>query len=325
MPEPTRFAFVLVPRFSMLALAAAIDALRAANVVASRALYDWVLITPGGGEVRASCGLALATCDLPDVGPIQRVAVCGGERSHDWSSAELTAWLHRQRQRSTPLGALSDGSFVLAEAGLFDDVPSTIHWKCQDAYRERFPRLDVRASVFELGPRRFSCAGGTAALDLFLHMIQREHGPSVAEAVADNYIHDHIRDPDSAQKLGAYYHLLRRSPEVATAVQRMERHIEDPLPLSVIARGCQVSSRQLVRLFHQHVGETPSRYYLRLRLTHARQLLAQTTMKVSDIAIATGFSSSAHLAGHFHQVFGTSPSRYRRQLAGPWPNGRTPL
>ncbi len=315
MPSPTRFAFVLIPRFSMLALSAAIDALRFANVVSGEPLYSWMLASPGGGEIEASCGLTLAAADLPGADAVDRVAVCGGERSHNWSSDALTDWLHRMRQHNMPLGALSDGSFVAAAAGLFDATPSTIHWRCLDAYRERFPRLDVRASVFELSEHRFSCAGGTSALDLFLTMIQNQHGSELAIAVADNYIHDHIRSPDNDQKLSAYYRLLRHSPEVAGAVRTMERHIENPLPVAAVARQSHVSARQLGRLFHEHVGVPPSRYYLSLRLSHARQLLIQTGMKISDVATATGFASSAHLASHFQRAYGVSPGQFRRNGA----------
>src|SRR5699024_81075 len=118
----TRFAFVLVPRFSMLALSSAIDTLRAANAVSGDTLYEWITVTPGGGDVEASSGLMFRTVALEDAGPASHVAVCGGERSHDWEPAGLRPWLRRRAHEGASVGALSDGAFVVAQAGLFDGV-----------------------------------------------------------------------------------------------------------------------------------------------------------------------------------------------------------
>jgi transcriptional regulator GlxA family with amidase domain len=312
----SRFAFVLVPRFSLLALSGAVDALRAANVVSGGELYDWVTVSPGGGEVEASSGLALRTVPLEDAGSLTHVVVCGGERSHDWAPEGLKRWLRKRAHDDTSVGALSDGSFVLAETGLFDSVRSTIHWKCLDAYRERFPGLDIRASVFELHGRRFSCAGGTSALDLFLTMVQRQHGVELAAAVADNYIHDRIRDSENTQRLSAFYHLVGRAPALARAVKLMEENVESPLPIGAIADDVGLSARHLDRLFRRYLELPPSRYYQVLRLAHGRRLLVQTSLSISEAAAATGFSSAAHFARCFRAAHGLSPGEYRRrQLA----------
>ncbi|HYW77118.1 MAG TPA: GlxA family transcriptional regulator [Gammaproteobacteria bacterium] len=311
---PATFAFVLVPRFSMLALSCAIDALRAANVVGGRTLYRWELATPGGGTVEASSGVTLGAKALEETDVASAVAVCGGAHSHDWLPPGLARWLKAQSRNGALVGALSDGSFVLAESGLFQGVRSTIHWLCLDAYRERFPQLDIRASVFEIDRHRFSCAGGTAALDMFLTLIQRQHGDELAVAVADNYIHDRIRSPDYAQHLSAYYHLVRRSPALAAAVREMEAHIEDPSPISVLARKVGISQRQLARLFERYLSRSASDHYMALRLAHARRLLAQTTMPVSAVAMATGFASAAHLATRFRKSHGVSPLQYRQSV-----------
>lgn len=320
MPDPatapaTRFGLVLVPRFSLLALSCAVEAMRAANVVSGRALYTWDLLSDTGGAVEASSGLALATRAIGTEAP-SHIAVCGGERSHLWESRRLNAWLRRQAASGATVGALSDGSFIAAAAGLFERVRSTIHWHCLDAYRERFPHLRVRPSVFELENGRFSCAGGTAALDLFLTLIQQQHGAALAAAVADNYLHERIRGSDSTQRLSGYYHLLGRSRPLAEAVREMEGALESPLSIAGVAHRVGQSPRQLDRLFRRHLQHAPAAYYRALRLDRAARLLRQTALSVGEIAAATGFASSAHLARHFRGRYGASPGNYRRSEPG---------
>lgn len=308
-----RFGLLLVPRFSLLALSCAVEAMRAANVVSGHRLYDWELLSADGKGVEASSGLTLATRALTSGGGCHtHVAVCGGERSHDWRRPGLNAWLRRQAAGGATVGALSDASFVVAGAGLYERVRSTIHWHCLDAYRERFPALDIRPSVFELERQRFSCAGGTAALDLFLTLVRRQHGSALATAVADNYLHERIRGSDSPQRLSSYFDLVGRSRPVAEAVREMEQALEAPLPIHRIAERVGQSPRQLDRLFRRHLRRPPASHYRMLRLARAARLLRQTTLSVGEIAAATGFSSSAHLARHFRGLYESSPSQYRR-------------
>lgn len=320
----TCYAFVLVPRFSLLALSSAVEALRAANVAANQPLYRWLLVSADPGPVESSSGLVMEAADLVSATQADVIAVCGGERSHDYGPGELLHWLGRQAARGCQMGALSDGSFVAAAAGLFDEAPSTIHWHCLDTYRERHPALDIRASVFELDHRRFSCAGGTAALDLMLTMIQKQHGQSLAATVADTYIHDRIREAGSTQRISSYFELLRHSRPLAEAVRLMETHVESPLRVGTIATRLNLSLRQLDRLFQRRLGTAPSVHYRNLRLARGRRLLLQSNLQVDALATATGFSSSAHFARCFRAVYGVSPRDCRRGSRGKPGSGPKP-
>ena len=53
---PVRVGFFLIPDFPMLAFSAAIEALRVANWVSGRTLYEWTLLSEDGGPVSPSCG-----------------------------------------------------------------------------------------------------------------------------------------------------------------------------------------------------------------------------------------------------------------------------
>ncbi len=63
---------------------------------------------------------------------------------------------------------LCTGAHVLAQAGLLDGYRCTIHWENLPAFAERFPNLEVSNELFEIDRNRFTCSGGTAALDMML-------------------------------------------------------------------------------------------------------------------------------------------------------------
>lgn len=311
---PRHFAFVLIPRFTMLSLSCAIDALRSANVDCQPGSYTWELISAEKGPVISSSEIPLTVTSLGQAKQADVIVICGGERSHEYFNAHLTNWLHGQAKSKIHLGSLSDGAFVAAEAGLFNRHRSTIHWKCLDAYRERFPGLDIRSSIIERDGNRFSCAGGTACLDLMLHFILQDLGSGAVAKIANNYFHDTIREDRQVQHLASAFRYAGHSQPLTQALLMMENHLEHPLQIITIAHNLNVSHRQLDRLFQKYLQSSPAQYYRSLRLARAAGLLSQTGLNISEIAFGCGFQSSSHLGRHFKDQYGVTPSIYRKSL-----------
>jgi len=312
--RPRHFVFVLIPRFTMLSLSCAIDGLRSANVDCSPGSYSWELVSAETSPVTSSSEVPLTTGSLKGAKKPDVVVICGGERSHDYANADLFNWLHSQAKSNIPMGSLSDGAFVIAKAGLYNGYRSTIHWKCLDAYRERFPDLDIHSSIIEIDRNRFSCAGGTPCLDLMLHFILQDLGSDAVAKIANNYFHDTIREDRQTQHLASAFRYAGHSEPLTQALLMMENNLEHPLQITELADRLQISHRQLDRLFKRFLQTTPGHYFRSLRLARAAGLLSQTGLSISEIAFGCGFQSSSHLGRHFKDQYGVSPSIYRKSL-----------
>lgn len=94
----------------------------------------------------------------------------------------------------------------------------------------------------------------------------------------------------------------------------MEANLEEPFCIDELAGLVQLSRRQLERLFQRHIQCSPSRYYLHLRLSRARQLLIQTTLSIIEISIACGFVSTPHFSKCYRDYFGIPPREERLGL-----------
>ncbi len=92
----------------------------------------------------------------------------------------------------------------------------------------------------------------------------------------------------------------------------MERCIEQPLSCVDLAEGAGLSTRRLERLSRKYLGQAPTRYYLGLRLTRARQLLLRTSMPVLSVGLACGFVSASHFSKCYGEYFHRTPSLERR-------------
>lgn len=318
------YLFVLVPGYSLLALSGAIDVLRAANLESSTQVYSWQLLSAQIASndaqvysVDSSSGLSMSCVGLPTLTDQHvkesptTIVVCGGDTSRMDELSTLVRWLKSLANKDVHVGSISDGAFVVAQSGLFDHHRSTIHWKCLNDYRAQFPDLDTQASILEMHGNRFSCAGGTASLDLFLQFVLRDLGTDVVANIANNYFHDTLRDSSISQNVADAYRFAGKSRVLAEALRIMAQHLEQPLPIADIAHQSGASHRSLDRLFVRYLSLSPGKYYRELRLNRAANLLLQTGLPISEIAVASGFGTASHLGMHFKEMYKLSPGKFR--------------
>ena len=109
-------------------------------------------------------------------------------------------------------------------------------------------------------------------------------------------IHTSIRSDKDEQRLSVPTRIGVRHPKLASVIQRMEAHIEEPVRPAALAADVGLSTRQLERLFRRYLNRSPKRYYMELRLAKARNLLMQTDMSVINVALACGFTSPSHFS-----------------------------
>ncbi|MCG8354821.1 MAG: GlxA family transcriptional regulator [Kiloniellales bacterium] len=307
------FGFYLLPQFSMICFASAVEPLRSANRLAGRPLYDWVVITKDGAPAAASNGIEmLAQAAITDAPRLDNLIVVAGYHAHEFQDKAVYGWLRRLARQGCRMGAVSTGSYVLARAGLLEGHRCTVHWENLAGFQEAFPELDVTDELFEIDRQRFTCSGGTAALDLMLSIVALEQGRDLAIQVAEQFFHERIRDGHDHQRMALRSRLGISHPKLLKVIGMMEENLEEPLPRSQLARRAQLSTRQLERLFRKYLGRTPTRYYLELRLYRARALLTQTAMSVLDVALACGFVSASHFSKCYREFFHKTPREERR-------------
>ncbi len=310
---PQTLCFLLLPGFSMMGLMAAIEPLRVANRFRGE-LYRWRLLSLDGAAVAASNGMSLnvdAALELPATGASLFV-VAGFEPLASFD-ARLAHWLHRLEREGVLLGGIDTGSFVLAEAGLFGQQRLTLHWEAIEAFQERYPRLAVTQELFEIDGKRITSAGGTASLDLMLTLIGRDHGEELALAVSEQFVLGRIRSRQDHQRMQIASRYDVHNKKLVQVIGEMQRHSEQPLGSRQLAELVNVTPRQLERLFRQHLHETPSNFYLALRLDKARQLLRQTDMSVLEVGLACGFESASYFSRCYRSRFASSPSQDRHE------------
>jgi transcriptional regulator GlxA family with amidase domain len=311
--ERTRFAFLTLPDYSLIAVTNALEPLRMANRVVGRDVYEWSIASLDGKAARASSGLELApTIPLDKVGKVEILFVCGGIDVRKAVTSPLLAALRRFAERRTGLGALCTGGYALARAGLLDHYRATIHWENLPALREEFPRVQLNDQVFSIDRDRFTASGGTAPLDLMLNLIQHKHGLRISQLVSEQFVLERVRSAEDRQYVPLRARVGSAHRGMIQVAELMEENIEKPLSLEAIARATNLSRRQIERLFRRHLDCVPKKYYLEMRLRRARELLLQTAMPIMDVTTSCGFKSPPHFSRCYRALFGHPPSAERQ-------------
>ncbi|WP_374650775.1 GlxA family transcriptional regulator [Dongia sp.] len=219
------------------------------------------------------------------------------------------AWLERMRRGGVGICAIGNAVFRLARHGLLDRLDVAVPWHQRDAFGERFPNVNIRGTLMELGQPIMTCAGGMATLDFMLHVIARSAGLELARKVADYMVYDEFREPMVAQRTHADALPKSLNSRIAQFVSIAgETQISE---VDDLAKRMNISRRQLERLCHQEINCSPAKLLQSINLQRSRALLRLTDKPIREIARECGFASPSHFSQRYRAYFGRTPRRDR--------------
>ena len=283
---------LVMPESSLMCVASVLEPVRAANRVSSKEIYDWRICSLDGKAVELTCGVPLSVDDMfSEQMRGDLLVVIAGFNQAKYASSAAISKLRKAASGFSTVAGVEAGSWVVARAGLLDGMQATTHWEDFEAFSESFPEVDVRLDRYVVDKTRMTCGGASPAFDMFLDMIRKQNGPAVAMEVASVFVYDDAHSKSDTQPLVSLGKLANREPRLERAVRLMEGWIEQPLPVAAIAKRIGVSAKTLEEIFKRHVGVTPGRFYLDLRLKVANRLVLDSNLSMREIAVRSGFNS----------------------------------
>ena len=312
---PTHFVFVLLENYSLLSFTSAVDALVTANLVSSSERFKFTTVGVCSHEVTSDLGIntsADRTLDeLSHNEEIDFMVICGGFRSQLEGVPKLTPKLRQIAARKTRLGGIWNGVLLLAHAGVIKEAKYALHLDNHAYAKEHFPGSNLSDLAYVVTDKVVSAAGPSSALEMMLKLIEELQGIEIVDAVKEILSCDRSAEPTQMPKFRDVF--LPSTPQtLKDTIQLMVNHMEEPMAIDQLANRIGSSRRKLERLFRIHLQTSPSRYYLELRLTHARQLLLQSNDSIATLSEATGFSSPSYFNRCFKEYFSVSPLELKK-------------
>jgi len=288
----------------------------AANRQLGRAHYQVVVAAVGGGERRTSCGLQVVTRRLGRL-RVRRddvVLVVGGDEAAVRGAAvdrALRRWLLEAGARARWVASVCTGAFVLAAAGLLDGKRAATHWAACERLARTFPAVTVDANaIFVRDGDVWTSAGVTTGIDMTLAMVEDELGAKVADAVAARLVLSARRPGFQSQFSAALVAQVERGDPLGRTIAWARANLAEA-DVDTFARRAGVSLRTLHRKCREQLRLTPAKLLDRLRVEHARTLLATGALPAKTVAARCGFGNTARMRRAFERELGMGPRDYR--------------
>ncbi|MFE0495500.1 GlxA family transcriptional regulator [Streptomyces albidoflavus] len=222
--------------------------------------------------------------------------------------------VRRAHARGARLVGFCSGAFTLAEAGVLDGRRATAHWQWADDFRARFPSVRLEPEVLFVDDGDIlTAAGSAAALDLGLHLVRRDHGAEVANAVSRRLVF-------AAHREGGQRQFVERpmpdlpDESLAPVLAWAQARLDAPLTVAGLAARAAVSPATLHRRFQAQLGTTPLTWLTRERLALACRLIERGESRFEVVARRSGIGTAAHLRTLMRRETGITPSAYRSRF-----------
>lgn len=232
----------------------------------------------------------------------------------------LVDWVRRMHDQGALLCSACSGVFLLAETGLFDGQPSTVHWGYAEAFAKAYPQVPIspdRVLVVSGAADELVTSGASMTWhDLVLYLIARHVGTTAAQAVARTFAlqwhHDGLapyivfqgrRDHGDAVIADAQEWLATRFPVAA--------------PVEEMVKRSGMAERTFKRRFKEATGFAPIDYVQRLRIEDAKRRLERTDSSADEISWKVGYEDPAFFRRLFKRITGLTPGAYRKRFQVP--------
>ncbi len=328
MSKPVTIGFLIFPGFPMACLTSIIEPLRAANEISGQQAFAWQLISESEGKVTSSAEVDFdPSCQLSGAGALDYLILLSAPTA-PFAQPGTPGQLRLMSRHGVIMGAVSGGVFPLVRAQLGTDQKLSVHWCYRAAFEAAFPSLQASDQVLEIGRTVVSASGAAAAFDLALHLIDQRLGAATVTEVACWFQHPMMRKsnvPQSVPSLDVTGQGGALPPHVAHAVSLFQDSLSDPITVAEVADALRISPRHLERSFKQATGLSPSRYYRKLRMDAARQIVMYTNDRLADIAAAVGYTGPQAFNKHYRAAFGVTPGQDRQRINLYRVEGNTPV
>lgn len=308
-----RVGIAIDPKTAMTSLLLACEPMRAVNRFFQSPVYELVFVSESLDTVRCDEGLLVqpaATFD-DDATRFDLIIVAALPEHSGTSSDPMRQWLRRHVRSGADLCGLDGGVVYLADAGFLDGYSAAVPPSHHAHVADQSKRVQLTDALYTIDRDRLTCGGGMAVNDLFLRVVESDHGTEMVRFVEADIISEPARRPGAYQKRAARPAATTEYDPIRQALELMEANISAPLSIPEIADHLGVSVRQLQLLSQKHYKETLSNQYLDIRLKAAQRMLMHSDKSIVEIVTATGFSSTSTFGRAFKRRFQTNAAGFR--------------
>ncbi|HXB49188.1 MAG TPA: helix-turn-helix domain-containing protein [Streptosporangiaceae bacterium] len=283
----------------------------------STADFSLALCSDRAGPLRTDIGTIMRVeHDLAAFESADLVLVLPGENCRTGPSGAAITALRAAHKRGAIVAAHCVGVFLLAHAGLLDGQEATTHWQHAGELAAGHPRVKVSPQALYIDNGSVvTGAGAAAGVDMYLHLIRREHGAAMANSIARIMVVPPHRDGGQQQFITQPVPATPDGDRLTGVIGWARGNLHEDLPVDALAARALMSRRSFVRHFKAATGTTPHAWLLTQRMNRAEELLEATDLPIEQIAEQVGYRNPAVFRDQFVHRRGVPPRDYRRTFS----------
>jgi AraC family transcriptional activator FtrA len=261
------------------------------------------------GGIKVSAPHSLKILERADT-----IIIPGWRDADELPPPQLLRRIRAACDRGARVCSICSGVFVLAAAGVLDGRSVTTHWRYAQRLAERYPALRVEPNALYVDEGQvMTSAGSAAGLDMLIHLVRRDHGPKIANMVAQRLVIPPHRDGDQAQYVPRPV-ATDESGRLSRLLDWVRAHLDAQHSVASLSRRANMSPRTLLRRFKEATGLAPGEWLVRERVALAREMLESGRVPISKVADRAGFGSHESFRRHFRLAVGAAPMAYQRRF-----------
>jgi transcriptional regulator GlxA family with amidase domain len=310
-----KIAFICFPGFQALDLVGPMDVFSLANPAEQQG-YECHLLSEQGGLVTSLSGMTIMTEKLASLEGFDSLILIGGQHVKQTNQLEyLIQYIQNQHRKVKRIVSICTGAFLLARAGLLDNIKITTHWSCIQELQALIPSAMVIAdAIYIKSGHIYTSAGISTGMDLALSLIEEDHGKNLCMAVAKELVVFYHRPGGQKQFSDLLLAQSVNNDKIKLACAYIHENLTKELTVSLLAEHVNMSPRNFSRQFTEQLKLSPGKYVQKSRIDRAKHLLEQGQLSVMQVAQQVGINSVAVLARLFKKYLATSPSDYKQRF-----------
>jgi len=312
---PHIIALLAYEGFQLLDVTGPASVFSSANQALQRRRYDVRVVSPRGGLVASSSGVAVATCALARMPPgrVHTLLIAGAAEPplrRVIADRAVRRWVPRCAASAARFGSVCSGAFVLATLGLLDGKRVATHWEACDLLAGMYPAAAVdRDALYVTDGKLWTSAGVTTGIDMSLAMVEHDVGAPVANLVA-RWLVLYARRPGYQSQFSPLLHAqVQADSPFAELIDWMQTRLCDRLDVPTLAARSGLSERSFYRKFLAATGMSPAAFVDAIRLEAARTLLGRD-LPLKTVSARVGLTPR-RLNQAFERRYGLSPQLFR--------------
>lgn len=223
-------------------------------------------------------------------------------------------WLKKSYRKGSDLASVCTGAFTLAATGLLDGKMATTHWGAAQAFKNAFPKIQLRTDLMVTDEGRLFCGGGmTADLNLTLYLINKYCGREVALQCSRCTLID--LDRLSQSPFSVFIpEKNHQDLKILKIQERIETNFNHSFSIESLAKKSGMSQRNLNRRFKAATGESVVKYLQLVRIEAAKKELEDGRRSFDEVSFHVGYENVSFFRRIFKKATGLSPAAYQKKF-----------